>query len=138
MLSFSTSARKQWMTWVTLGAGLALLAAPLVVDTRAAFVGLFTGALFTLGALVALVMNPSWGSEVSGNTLTFWHEPKRLRRTVSVTELKAVHVLRESNVAQLELATKTMLVPRECMHDDAVTWAQALHSQYPHVELRVE
>lgn len=138
MLSFSTSARKLWMTWVTLGGGLALLVLPLAMDLRVAWVCLFTGAIFTLGALAALVVNPSWGSEVDDGTVTIWHEPKKLRRTISVSELKAVHVLREADVAQLELGTRSISVPRACVNDDAVAWAQALHARFPQVELHVD
>lgn len=136
MLSFNTSARKRWMTWVTLGGGLLLLAAPLALDPRVAWVCLLVGGLFSVGALIRLVANPTWGTEVKNDTVTIWHEPKRLRRSVSVTELKAIHVV--SSVAHLELQSKSLAVPPECVNDDAVAWAQSLHARYPHVELRVE
>jgi hypothetical protein len=142
MLSYRTSARHFWVTWLTLVAGVTLMVAPFIAvpppGAGATWACLATGGLFVLGALAALIANPTWGSEVSGRNLTWWHEAKRLQRTVSVDELRAVHVMREADVAQLEFATRSVSLPRECLHQDAAQWAQALHAQFPHIELHVD
>lgn len=141
MLTYRTSARRFGATWLTLLAGAGLVGAPWLFSARlemGAWACLTTGALFVVGALLALVFNPTWGSELSGRTLTWWHEPKQLRRTVSVDELKAVYVRREADVAQLELGTRSLSVPRECLSESAAQWAQELHARFPHIELHVD
>jgi hypothetical protein len=142
MLTYRTNARRHWATWLTFVAGATLTVAPFIAVPRpsaeATWACVATGALFVIGALFAIVVNPTWGSEVKGRNLTWWHEAKKLERTVSVDELRAVHVMREADVAQLEFDTRSVSLPRECVQQDAVQWAQALHAQFPHIELHVD
>lgn len=91
-----------------------------------------------LSALVVLVLNPTWGVRIDGDTLKWWHDGRGEERTVSLTELCAVRVDREADVAALESTSGIhVVVPRECLEDSAQAWALQLHQRYPHIEFFV-
>ncbi|MFT3710446.1 MAG: hypothetical protein QM817_22715 [Archangium sp.] len=140
-LRHQTSARKHWVTWAVLLAGLALIVAPPLFDTRPglqSWTCIVTGALFALSALSTLVLNPTWGFVLEGRELTWWHDAKRLKRTVSVDELRVVHVHRDADMAELESMQGAMSLPRDCLKVPAEQFAAELHHAFPHIELRVD
>jgi len=99
---------------------------------------LLVGGLLLMGAATTLMMNPSWGIELDGRVLRFWHDPRRVRRAVPVESVSLVRVHQAADVAELESTEGTMRVPRECLREPAASWAAALHAEFPHIELRVE
>lgn len=140
MFTHRTTARRHWVTWVVMFAGLGLFAFPFIDERPGlqAWTCMVTGGFFALGAISALVLNPSWGIELEGRTLRWWHEGKRLQRTISVDELRAVRVIHDADFAELESLQGPLSVPRDCLKVPAQEWAAGLHRQFPHIELRVE
>jgi hypothetical protein len=129
------------VTWVLLAAGVALAAVPAVVESSPGlqtWTLLFTGGLLALTALASLIINPTWGSTLEGRTLTWWHDGKRLKRTISVDDLQLVHVHRDADLAELESRAGVLALPRDCLKLPAEQWAAELHRAFPHIELRVE
>jgi hypothetical protein len=140
MKTHAKNARRHPAPWITLLAGLVLAAFPLF-DPRPglqAWSCLSAGALFSISALVVLVVNPTWGVRIDGDTLKWWHDGRGEERTVSLTELCAVRVDREADVAALESTSGIhVVVPRECLANSAQAWALELHQRYPHIEFHV-
>lgn len=140
MKALKRTARRHYAPWLILLAGVGLAVFPMF-DARPglqAWSCVVAGGLFFLSALAVLVVNPTWGLSIEGDVVRWWHDGRGVQRTVSVTELRAVRIDRQADVAELEVTSGVHhVVPRECLDGHAQDWAYQLHQQFPHIELHV-